>query len=144
MRTIRLAGVALVTVVFVAAIVFAVWASVWQAPWEGSGTASESPATTVSTPSSKFSEAEVIGLVAPRISIACEAGELTLGETNWVAGYVGDGVWRVAIICGTVSEFFSELYLSGALAPLWSFREASERIIPLNDRAREIQIRPAR
>lgn len=123
-RTIGMAGVALVAV---SAVAVAVWASFWTAPWE-------------TEQGNDLTEAEVIGLVAQEASITVDA-LLPLNDCHpdamfWEAASTGNGMWQVGAYCITlvgVELPYSNPEDKGF--PLWSFREGTGQIIPLNSAA---------
>lgn len=130
MRT-RTLGLVALTLVAVVAVAVAVWASFWTAPWE-------------TERGDNLTEAAVIGLVAREAGIyvvtyGCDAVSMT-----WEAISTGSGVWQVGAYCATASigGFEMPAALRGGELPysrpeekgfpLWSFREGTGQIIPLN------------
>lgn len=100
----------------VTASVFAIWPVVGDAPWEDADGGS------------RFTEAEVLALVKAEVSPSRCAG-----SRPWRAEYQGGRVWYVATAC---SQDFLSLDPRSTIASVWSFREAPERIIPLNQFAK--------
>jgi hypothetical protein len=142
MKRLALAAVGLALVVGL--VVVAVWASAGDAPWEESGAAPPSPTSPSHTPAAIFSKAEVTGIAAQRISVSCGNPGLV---PWWSAAYTGSGVWQVCAICllsaPSPSSLFYEVHVDPETErfPCWSFRESSERIIPLNEAARQYYVR---
>ena len=104
----------------VVASVFAIWPVVTDAPWEDA------------EGGFRRTEAEVIA------SVRAEVGPLSCGQfaRAWAAEYQGGGVWYVGTTCGMDVR---SLGPPDIFTPAWSFREASERIIPLNSLARSLR-----
>ena len=101
------------SVIAIVAAVFAIWPVVADAPWEESSS------------SSRFTEAEVLALVRAEVDVrGCPS-------RRWAAERQGGGVWFVGTTC-TSNEPSVDPQRS---PPVWSFREAQERIIPLNEGA---------
>ena len=85
----------------------------------------------------KFSEPEVVSIVQEHVSIRC-SGEARLAGR---AVYQGEGLWLVALGCGARPLRAGVSPKVGVYA-VWSFREASERIIAMNQNARNYSIFP--
>lgn len=104
--------------VAIAASVVAVWASVADAPWEDTEELNS------------FSEEEVIGLVRADVGVS-----RCLTFRKWAAEPQGGAVWIVATTCG---QDVPSLDPRTPGTAVWSFRLASQQVIPLNSLAEEL------